>query len=65
MVVVVMMMVMMMMVMMVAAVMMRGGMPLRRHRLSGDRRHSEPDRQRGRGDYYLLHFVEFPFYPQK
>jgi hypothetical protein len=27
-------------------------------------RHSKGDRQRGRGDNNLLHFVEFPIYPQ-
>jgi hypothetical protein len=28
------------------------------------RRHSNSDRQRGRGDNKLLHFVEFPIYPR-
>jgi hypothetical protein len=27
-------------------------------------RHSNSDRQRGRGDNKLLHFVEFPIYPR-
>jgi hypothetical protein len=48
--------VMMMMVVMVPMMM--------RHRLgfSGSRRQCERDRQRGSGEYNLLHFVDFPLF---